>query len=293
MSDAVHSSFGLDPAIAAQLRDLGPELDAAVIAATRALFLDRFDLGMPAGGVRHYDVAYGDHPRQKMDLCGTQGHGRPVVLFVPGGGFTGGDKSAYLHVPTFFAREGFLGIVMNYRLAPDHVWPAGARDVAAVLDWIADHAADCGGDPSAVFVVAQSAGAAHAAGALFDARCAPRSLDAVRAAVLMSGLYEVGPVPAGPGVAAYFGADPARYADRSPSSAVDGSAMPVIVASAEWDPPAFRAQAALLADRLAATGRAPRTWRLDAHNHVSPVVGLGCRGDRLGAALAAEFRGFL
>ena len=36
---------------------------------------------------------------------------------------------------------------MNYRLAPDHQWPAGGEDVAAVVDWLKAHAAEHGGDP--------------------------------------------------------------------------------------------------------------------------------------------------
>jgi triacylglycerol lipase len=293
MSTAIRSSFGLDPALAARLRELGPSVDPAVIAQTRALFTDRLDLDMPAGGARHYDVAYGDHARQKLDICAPPGRGRPVVLFVPGGGFTGGDKSTNLHVPSFFAREGFVGVAMNYRLAPECGWPAGAQDVAAALDWIADYIGDCAGDPRTLFVVAQSAGAAHASAALFDPRFQPSCLASVRAAVLMSGIYRIEPDMPGTGFANYFGEDATTYEDRSPLSQADRSRLPLTVTTAELDPPMFAFQSAALVDRSAGAGNAVRSLLLEGHNHLSPVLGLVGEGDGLGKAIVEGFNGHL
>lgn len=287
MSTAVSSSFGLEPALADRLRAMGPSVDASVIARTRALFAGRFDLEMPAGGARHYDVAYGDDPRQKLDICAPPGRGRPVVLFVPGGGFTGGDKSSWLHVPTFLACEGFVGVAMNYRLAPDHGWPAGAQDVAAALDWMADHIGDCAGDAENVFIVAQSAGAAHASAALFDPRFQPRCLSSVRAAVLMSGIYRI---EQGTGFTSYFGEEVAAYEDRSSLSAAGRRQLPVTIAVAEFDPPMFAFQSAALANRLTGAGTDVRSLVLEGHNHLSPVLSLGSPGDLLGKAIAEEFR---
>lgn len=287
------SSFGLDDTLARELRDLGAVLTSAVIDKSRALFAGRIDLEMPAGGARHYDVAYGPDPRQKLDICATYGRDRPVVLFVPGGGFTGGDKSLCLHVPTFFARQGFVGVAMNYRLAPSHRWPDAAQDVAAALDWICDRIGDCGGDPQRVFVVAQSAGATHASSALFDPRLRPASIGSVRAAMLMSGVYRLEPEAMSPGAAAYFGADAATHADRSPIAAVDASAPPTMLAVAELDPPRFAIQFEAMAERLAQVGPIARTFFLESHNHLSPILGLGGPGDLFGPTLVEEFRRLL
>ncbi len=290
MPTALRSSFGLDAALAERLLEMGSAVDPSIVARSRELFVDRLDLGMPAGGARHYDVAYGNDPRQKLDICATYGHRRPVVLFVPGGGFTGGDKSRHLHVPTFFAREGFVGVVMNYRLAPDHKWPEAARDVAAALDWIASHIGDCGGDPERIVVLAHSAGASHVSAALFDARFQPQHLASVRAVALMSGLYRVEPGMPTPGATAYFGEDPATFGDRSPLGAAARCTLPIAVASAELDPPYLVRQSDALVEALAGSGRTPLVLHLEGHNHVSPVLALGGRGDLLGKALAQEFR---
>lgn len=61
----------------------------------------------------------------------------------PKGGFVGGDKNGdgafYPNVGRWFARQGILAVLPNYRLAPHHPWPAVAQDVAAVMTWVRAH----------------------------------------------------------------------------------------------------------------------------------------------------------
>ena len=66
------------------------------------------------------DVAYGPHPRNILDVYKpSRGASRtPVVIFVHGGAYVGGDKSYYGNVTTWFARQGVLGVNATYRLAP-------------------------------------------------------------------------------------------------------------------------------------------------------------------------------
>lgn len=111
------SSFGLPSDTENALRALGPRLDAEIIGRSRELFAKYADHTLPEGGARQADLAYGDHPGQTLDLCRPKGEGHPIALFVPGGGFTGGDKAFYAHIPYFLARQGFLGVAANYRLA--------------------------------------------------------------------------------------------------------------------------------------------------------------------------------
>src|SRR3546814_13558169 len=66
-------------------------------------------------------LAYGDHPRQLLDAYRPAGARRaPVVVFVHGGAFIRGAKdisaAMYANVATWFARQGCLGINMEYRL---------------------------------------------------------------------------------------------------------------------------------------------------------------------------------
>ncbi len=137
------------------------------------------------------DAAYGDHPRQRLDVYAAPGAAsRPVLLWVHGGGFVRGEKSSdthpyNAHVGRWAARAGLVGAVMNYRLVPDARWPSGGDDVAAAVCWLIDNVAATGGDPARIVVAGTSAGAVHIATAL-QRHALP---DAVRGVVLLSGLY--------------------------------------------------------------------------------------------------------
>jgi triacylglycerol lipase len=280
------SSFGLDDTIAAELRSIGAVLDDAVLQRSRALYAERKDLSLPPGGERADDVAYGDHPRQVLDVCMPGRQGRPLLLFVPGGGFTGGDKSFYAHVPAFFARRGWIAAAMNYRLAPEFSWPSGAADVSRALDWLSENAGRYGGDASRICVVGQSAGATHAAGALFDPGMRPRCHASIRKAVLMSGFYSMSAGTPAKGAVAYFGSDAASHAERSPVGRVAASTLPTLLTLAEFDPPFLVSSTLAMAQALTDRDRVcpPLAW-LRGHNHLSPVLGLGGPGDRRGEAI--------
>lgn len=291
MTATLTSSFGLTPEVEAELRALGATLDPKTIEKSRELFAKDKNLTLPPGGERHEDVAYGDHERHRLDICRPQGSGLPIVLFVPGGGFTGGDKAFYAHIPYFLARQGFVGVAMNYRLAPDFVFPSGAQDVSAALDWLAEHGADFGGDTSRIFLIAQSAGAVHSASALFDPGVRPRHHDRIKAAVLMSGLYLIEHGMDALNVEVYFGTDASLYPERSSANHAATSSLPVMLTIAELDPVYFPPQAAALVKALnARDGRCPPITWLRGHNHLSPVLALGNPGDELGEAIVAEFR---
>ena len=114
------------------------------------------------------DVAYGPDARHRLDLYRPDGKsGVPVVVFFHGGAYVAGERNispeVYGNIPTYFARQGMLGVNATYRLAPAAQWPAAAQDVAATVSWLKANAASYGGDPDRIYVIGHSAGATHLA----------------------------------------------------------------------------------------------------------------------------------
>lgn len=272
-------------AIAAMGTDLGPD----VLAQCRALFdAEQSALveQMPASVA---DIAYGPHERHRLDLYRPQGDGHaPILVFVHGGGFLKGDKGGgdawpNANVGRMAAQAGFLGVVINYRLAPDHVWPAGAEDVAAVVAWLKGQAAQHGGDADRIVLMGTSAGAVHVAGYLKLA-----GADDIRAAILLSGLY--GYTPLDQRDTLYYG-EAALYPDRMPLEAVAATTLPLFLACAEFDPPRFQAEfLGLMQDRLARHGAMPRALILSGHNHYTMPMHLGTADRRLADEICAFVR---
>lgn len=83
----------------------------------------------------------------------------PVVVNLHGGGWCLGtpEQSAWLasHVAEL---TGSIVVSPTYRLAPEHPYPAAVEDAWAVLQWVAAHAGELGGDPSRIAVMGDSAG---------------------------------------------------------------------------------------------------------------------------------------
>jgi arylformamidase len=278
--------LGMRAAIAA----FGGEIGLASLEGVQALFdPEQRELANHVKAVAS-NIAYGEHPRQRLDVYAPVDAAgpAPVFIWVHGGGFLRGDKGDAERWPNanagrFAAVEGFLGIVMNYRLAPDHQWPAGGEDVGAVVEWARSNAANFGGDPERIVLVGTSAGAVHAA-----THIQLRPDTPVRGAVLLSALYGIGPYTDVRDVA-YYGEDPDLQRDRAPLSAIVETDVPLLIACSEFDPPRFQA-VGLLQRRLDRHGHLPRTYVGTGHNHYSFAYHLGTSDRRLGDEITAFIR---
>ncbi|HWV98614.1 MAG TPA: alpha/beta hydrolase [Candidatus Acidoferrum sp.] len=87
----------------------------------------------------------------------------PVLFWIHGGGWQGGDKRDVAEKPRFFAQNGFVFVSVNYRLLPNVEMIDIFHDVAKSFRWVHDHIADYGGDAKRVLVGGHSAGAQLAA----------------------------------------------------------------------------------------------------------------------------------
>ena len=278
-------------AIKARIAEIGAQFDPEVLAMTQALYAPL--IAPPSREVEtEFDLAYGADPRQKLDIYRPRGaSGMATLIFVPGGGFVGGDKRGselfYANLGRWFAKRGFVVVAINYRLAPAHAWPAGAEDVRDAAKWTFAHIGAHGGDAENMFLFGQSAGATHVATYLTHPRL-QADKSRVRGVILTSGFYRATPENRAPNIVGYFGSDPAELADRSPLTHAGAGFPPLLLSVAEYDPGFLAAPTFELAAAIArVSGKAPETVWLKGHNHVSTVLGLDSGDDVFGNTIVA------
>ncbi len=95
----------------------------------------------------------------------------PVTVYFHGGGFVVGDLDSQDMIARGLAAGAASVVVsVDYRLAPEHKFPAAPDDAWAALTWVAANAASIGGDPARLAVAGDSAGGVLACGLAIRAR---------------------------------------------------------------------------------------------------------------------------
>jgi acetyl esterase/lipase len=88
----------------------------------------------------------------------------PVLVYFHGGGWVLGNIESHEGICRALANAGGVIVVtVDYRLAPEHRFPAAAEDAYAATRWAAEHAAEFGGDPRRIAIAGDSAGGNPAA----------------------------------------------------------------------------------------------------------------------------------
>jgi triacylglycerol lipase len=237
----------------------------------------------PYAGVKlSRDVKYGNDARNVVDIFvpdTVAAAGRPVLMFVHGGGMIGGTKHApgnpyYDNVMLFAAHHGMVGVNVEHRLAPQFPWPSGIEDLAAAVRFVADKAADFGVDPNRIYLMGHSSGAAHAA--LYVSHpefFGPRGAG-LAGAIFSSGDYDF-TIYEGEGTIAYLGSDQTLRAQRSAVAGLIKTKIPFMMSSAELDPPSSIEQFVLLKDALCKSEHGcVRSMVLPKHSHMSATYSI-------------------
>lgn len=126
------------------------------------------------GGSRDVELVHrastGDSPFQKLRVYRSESGGspKPVIIFAHGGSWRSGDPDDYGFVARAFVPEGFVVVLVGYRLGEGGEFPNMLRDMANAVSWTKANIAEYGGDPDAIFVSGHSAGAYNAAMVALD-----------------------------------------------------------------------------------------------------------------------------
>ena len=113
-----------------------------------------------------YDIEFANVNGQsiKLDLYQPEGvkEPTPVLLWLHGGAFTGGDKSHAKRYAPSFAQKGFTVASVNYRLAPGAHYPSQVHDVKGAIRFLRANAKKYNLDPDHIGILGTSAGASLA-----------------------------------------------------------------------------------------------------------------------------------
>lgn len=83
----------------------------------------------------------------------------PLLVFIHGGGWQGGQRADYMVYLIPFAQRGYVTATVSYRLLADGAYPACVEDITDAFKWFYSHSEEYGYDPERIAVVGGSAGA--------------------------------------------------------------------------------------------------------------------------------------
>jgi arylformamidase len=253
-----------------------PEVFAQVIA-------DYARLSAPAHAMpgARLGLAYDRDSDEALDLFGTDpGTRRPCVVFIHGGYWRALSRGHSAFMAPMLAARGIACAVPDYTLAPAASLTEITRQMRAAFAWLWHNADDLGIDRTRIVVTGSSAGGHLAATLAMPGWQAGLGLptDAVRAALPVSGLFELAPLSASH-VQDWMAFTPAELDALSPLRHAKGTA-PSIVAVAEYETPGFHRQSAAYADALAAP-----LLRVPGRNHFDVILDLTDPDSALSRAL--------
>lgn len=227
------------------------------------------DAVTPAGDYRlERALAYGEHPRQRLDVYHPVGEDRGIVIvFFYGGSWRFGDRAGYRFVAESLTRRGITVVIPDYRLHPEITFPAFVEDGAMALRWVRDNRVKPG---ARLFVMGHSAGAHIAALLALDPRYQAR--DGLAGLIGIAGPYDFLPMTA-PRTRAVFGTladDPVTQ----PITFASPAAPPALLIHGATDTTVYPRNSQNLAAALRSAGVPARLSLYPDRGHVDIMLGL-------------------
>ncbi len=237
-----------------------------------------------AGGQRDAElkatISTGSHPAQKLTVWGPERRDPadaplPVLLFAHGGGWRSGDPVDYGFIGRAFAPEGFIVVLVGYRLGEDGKYPAMLEDTASAIAWTHEEIAAYGGDPDKLVLAGHSAGAYNVVMLGLEEQWLGRkglSTADIAGVIGMSGPYDFAPFARDSTIAAFGHVD--DPAITQPPTHVRADGPQFLLIQGEKDDLVRPRNSRILGQALSEAGGTVRTLFYPDMGHNGPLLSL-------------------
>ena len=237
-----------------------------------------------AGGQRDAElkseIAIGAHPAQKVLVWGPKRRDPadaplPVLLFVHGGSWRNGDPVDYGFIGRAFVPEGFIVVLVGYRLGEAGKYPAMLEDTANAVAWTHEQIAAYGGDPDRIVLSGHSAGAYNVVQVALDAQwLGQRGLETsdIAGVIGLAGPYDFYPFDSESSKAAFGDAE--NPLATQPVNHVRADAPQMLLIHGEDDTLVKPRNTRILTERLEAAGGHAIPLVIPGMEHNDPLISL-------------------
>ena len=203
--------------------------------------------------------AYGPTSIEGLDVYPTPRPNAPVMVFLHGGAWRGGEARSQAYAAEMFVRAGAHWVVPDFATVLDVGLDGMVAQVRRAVAWVAQHAATFGGDPGRIYVGGHSSGGHLAGNVLVTdwARDFGLPADLVKGGLCVSGMYDLRAVRLS-ARSSYVKFDDRLEHELSPQRHLDRLTAPVVVAYGERDSPEFQRQSREFAEAVKQAGRLQR-----------------------------------
>ena len=209
---------------------------------------------------QHLDLCYGPAERNRVDYFAAPQTTKPapILIFIHGGYWQMRAKETFSFLAAGPLAHGIHVALPGYTLAPATTLDGIVAEVRAAICWIAQHAADFGGDPARILVSGWSAGG-HLTAMVLDE-------PAVRGGLAISGIFDLEPIRLNY-LNAKLGLDAAAAQRLSPLLNLPAQSAPLILACGTGELPELQRQSATYAQARAQAGLEGRLAQFAHHDH--------------------------
>jgi len=184
------------------------------------------------------DIKYGNNNKQALDIFIPSGKGKfPVMFFVHGGAWSSGDRYMYRDGGYFYAKNGYITVIIDHQLSPNVKHPEHIKDVAKAFSWVKKNISFYRGDSEKIYICGHSSGS-HLVTLLASNKKYLENEDSnikdIKGVIAISGIYKIGINVDIAGYKHVFPTIEDKY-DASPINFINKDMPPFLILYAECD----------------------------------------------------------